>query len=124
MRDDNTFIALDTRTGKRGVALRAPTREEMAKAHTPADWLELFPTGRRPCTPPASVGKFEQIFGVDKARDDQNFGALRRALVYPKGPRLADLLDEDEVDEETIVSATTMTMTTRRSATIHTKEKP
>jgi len=45
------------------------------------------------------VGKFEQIFGVDKARDDQNFRSTATGAVYPKGPRLADLLDEDEVDE-------------------------
>jgi hypothetical protein len=73
--DDDTFTALDTRDGRR-VTLRAkrgPTREEMAKAHTPADWLELFPNPRERVRP-GSYNKFLRIFmgKADDCRDEDD----------------------------------------------------
>jgi hypothetical protein len=76
--DDDSFTALDARTGRR-VTLRM-----MQKAHTPSDWLRLFPN---PST--------------RKELDDRETSEITGAT-YPRGRLfldvLADLVDGDEDD--------------------------
>jgi hypothetical protein len=81
--DDDSFTAFDTRTG-RTVRLRAPTREEMAKARTPADWLKMFPNPTK---------------STRKQLDDQEISPLTGAA-YPRGRLFLDVLDEMEDEED------------------------
>jgi hypothetical protein len=68
---------------------------------TPADTLRAFPSpdddfarhlGR--------MRKFEEAFGVGKARGDPNYRSVATGAIYPKGSLFFDALDEIEEDEE------------------------